>query len=66
MTTIELRCPERTYRLFGKLTVDKPTIVKGNLIEFSCRDCRREQGVAQVLHHYNMAGECVRTLIEEE
>ncbi len=60
-TQVELRCPNSAFRLFGKLTVRKPVIVEGNLIEFACRECRTSLKAAQVFHRYNLAGELVET-----
>lgn len=68
MDEVEIRCPVGPRRLLSKLLVrgDQPTIVEGNLIEFSCEDCRRilrKRGevVHRVLHRYNLAGDLVET-----
>jgi hypothetical protein len=66
--TVEIRCPVGPRKLLSKLLVsgEQPEIVDGNLIEFSCEDCRRihrKRGefYAHVLHRYNLAGELVET-----
>jgi hypothetical protein len=68
MTRVEIRCPVGPQRLFAKLMAEggKPKIVDGNLIEFSCPDCKRDlrrdgQVVDRVLHRYNLAGEHIET-----
>ena len=69
METVELRCPVGPRKLLSKLLVSgkQPDNVAGNLIEFSCEDCRRilrKRGVrvAHVLHRYDLAGELVETV----
>ena len=69
METVEIRCPVGPRKLLSKLLVrgDQPTIVAGNLIEFSCEDCRRilrkrGEAVAHVLHRYDLAGELIETV----
>jgi uncharacterized UBP type Zn finger protein len=69
MKVIEIRCPEDPRRLFSKLIKEggKPVITDGNLIEFSCQNCKkaltaRGIPVARVLHRYNIAGELVETV----
>lgn len=69
METVEIRCPVGPRKLLSKLLVsgEQPTIVDGNLIEFSCEDCRRilrkhGERVSHVLHRYNLAGDLVETV----
>lgn len=69
METVEVRCPVGPRKLLSKLLVqgDQPDIVDGNLIEFSCEDCRRilrkrGERVSHVLHRYNQAGDLVETV----
>lgn len=69
MKVKELRCPEDPRRLFSKMiqSGERPTVTEGNLIEFSCQNCKkmlRSQGedVERVLHRYNLAGELVETV----
>lgn len=57
--------------MFAKLRLEgkKPTFVEGNLIEFSCDNCRasmRRMGtpVRLVLHRYDILGELIETLTE--
>lgn len=71
METVEIRCPVGPRRLLSKLLVagERPKHVDGNLIEFSCDDCkknlrRRGMTVVRVLHRYNLAGELVQTALE--
>jgi hypothetical protein len=59
-TTVEMRCPVDSQRMFGKIMADvKPTIVPGNLLEFACDKCRRKNGGRRVLHRFNLLGEHV-------
>ena len=61
-TTVELRCPLDSQRMFGKLVIEqKPDIVSGNLMEFSCDKCRRKNGGRRVMHYFNVAGQHVET-----
>lgn len=69
MKVTEIRCPEDPRRLFTKLLQSggRPVITEGNLIEFSCQNCKKvlqAQGVdvSIVLHRYNIAGELVETV----
>jgi len=65
--TVEIRCP-RTRRLFTKLSIQNANVVEGNLMEFSCDNCRKlkrqQEGVVlrYVLHRYNFLGEWVETV----
>ena len=68
METIEIRCPVDSRRLFTKLVLsgEVPSYVEGNLIEFSCDECKaihRKRGspVFRVLHRYNFVGDLVET-----
>ena len=36
----------------------------GNLMEFVCRDCQTELGVARVFHRFDFAGRFVETEIQ--
>lgn len=57
-----------------RLTGGQPSFIQpDNLIELPCDDCkyhlRRKQGrsgVRTVLHRYNLAGDCIATLIQED
>jgi len=69
--SIELRCPVNPRKLLAKVLSEgrKPNYVEGNLVEFSCSDCRsslRKQGVSVrlVLHRYNLLGEMIETVQE--
>lgn len=78
-TEVELRCPDGPERngychpgkLLAKLRLAgrKPSYVQpDNLIEMQCDECssrsRRQDGsVKYVLHRYDLAGECVSTLV---
>lgn len=78
---IDLRCPVPDLRkghpfpgqLLARLRLagEQPSYVQpDNLIEMPCTDCRyhlRKQGrnVRRVLHRYDLAGECIATLVEE-
>lgn len=73
MIQVEIRCPLGPRRLFSKLLQEgeRPKHVDGNLLEFSCDDCKktlRKQGVTvfRVLHRYNLVGELISSLIQEE
>jgi hypothetical protein len=49
-----------------RLSGEKPKYVDGNLIEFTCTDCRKmhvRQGdpVTRVFHRYNFLGELIET-----
>lgn len=65
---IEIRCPDGARRLLGKaLPRGEHRILPGNLIEFSCDECKRRlnrlnQDVSRVLHRYNVVGELVETV----
>jgi hypothetical protein len=68
---VELRCPTGPQRLFTKLRLagEKPKYVEGNLIEFSCPECRktlRSRGtvVSHVFHRYNFLGELIESVYE--
>lgn len=71
METVEIRCPIGPRRLLSKLLVagEQPKHVEGNLIEFSCEDCKRtlrkkqDPTIVRVLHRYDLAGTLVETLI---
>ena len=64
---VELRCPTKYRRMFGKLVrKDEEVVVSDNLLEFSCRPCTktlqtRDSGVERVVHRYNIGGELVQT-----
>lgn len=69
MEPVEIRCPIGPKRLFTKLLIEggRPHITEGNLIEFSCDDCKRGlrnrgEEVFRVLHRYDFVG----TLVESE
>ena len=71
-TLIEVRCPTGPKRLLAKVRSrgERPAVVEGNLIEFSCADCRRAlrnsgRPVGHVLHRYNVLGELVETVVTE-
>jgi transcription initiation factor IIE alpha subunit len=72
MPLIEIRCPVGPRRLFTKLKIDgeKPKYVEGNLIEFSCPECRkdlnkdRDKNVKHVFHRYNFLGELIESEYE--
>lgn len=55
----ELRCPENPSRLFARLRGVRVT--DGNLIEVSCRDCRRGRFGVRVLHRFDVLGNLVET-----
>ncbi len=71
MIAIELRCPNNYSRLFAKVLVPglALTIVEGNLVEFQCRECKRDlqpnwhSPLQAILHRYDIAGEFVETSI---
>ncbi len=73
MTTseIEIRCPIGPQRLFAIMIAkgEKLKVVEGNLIEFSCDNCkklqRQQRDVFRVLHRYDLAGEFVETVVVE-
>lgn len=66
---VDVRCPRNYGRLFAKFLVPgtKLVIVEGNLIEFACRDCRRElqsdynNQLAAVLHRFDITGDLRET-----
>jgi hypothetical protein len=64
---VEMRCAEHPHRMFGKLMqTAQATVVDGNLIEFSCPDCRKAAKLkppVAVLHRFNLAGDLVETEI---
>jgi hypothetical protein len=71
MPLIEIRCPVGPRRLFTKLKIDgvKPKYVEGNLIEFSCPECRKDlkaegKQVKHVFHRYNFLGELIESEYE--
>jgi hypothetical protein len=62
---LELRCPFGTRRLFAKLVemYGTPKITDGNLIEFSCPDCRRRLRTDNhILHRFRLDGKLVETV----
>jgi hypothetical protein len=66
---VEYRCDKNPGRLFTKLrtTGERPVILEGNLWEFSCRECARDErrtdlSVVRVLHRFDILG----TLVESE
>jgi hypothetical protein len=67
--TIELRCSENPRRMFAKLLHEgsgAPVVVPGNLLEFACRDCTKQEreedhDVIRVLHRFNILGELVES-----
>lgn len=67
MGEVEIRCPAKYKRMFGKLVrKDEEVVVSDNLLEFSCRPCTKEEraldsGVERVVHRYNIGGELVET-----
>ena len=63
MTGVDVRCPENPRRLFMRLHRDPDVRIDpgSNLIEVSCRDCRRVRGLERVTHRYNILGELVET-----
>lgn len=72
----EYRHPDGTCspgKLFAQLRItgEQPSYIHpDNLIVMACGDCKRSMRrrgteVARVLHCYDMAGELIRTLIEE-
>ena len=70
ITAVELRCPVGPRRLLAILrqSGEPIRVVSGNLIEFACADCRREQrrqGQAPeyVLHRFDVAGDLVETVV---
>ena len=69
MSTVDIRCPVNSRRLFARLLVGDAEIVEGNLIEIACDDCKKAQrtlsgpDVALVLHRYNVLGKHVETEI---
>lgn len=68
MTTVDLRCPVDSRKLFGRLLLGDAEIVEGNLIEIACDACKRNQrtlgkDVDLVLHRYNVLGKHVETEI---
>lgn len=72
METVEIRCPVGPRRLLSKLLIDgdHPHVTEGNLIEFSCDDCKktlRRQGkdAYRVLHRYDLAGTLVESVVEQ-
>lgn len=71
---VEIRCPLGNQRMFGKLLVDSqlskesPRVVEGNLVEFSCSECKRTlhsrgMTLSRVLHRYNILGELVESIL---
>lgn len=74
MSDVEVRCPNGPQKLFTKLKLGEEFathVPKGNLIEFTCRDCSRQvsrdRGVeVQAYHQFNFVGELVKTVIIEK
>lgn len=71
MVEVEIRCPIGPKRLLSKLLMsgERPTVTDGNLIEFSCTDCRKElrtkgRSVSRVLHRYDLSGELIESVIQ--
>lgn len=62
----DLRCPEDSRRLFGKLIVQRP--IPGdqptNILEFSCPQCKRTSGQV-TMHYYLMDGSLLKTEVIE-
>ena len=70
-TAVEIRCPVGPQRMLAKILLEggRPSYVEGNLIEFSCDDCKktlrnRGQRVFRVLHRYDVVGVLVETVTE--
>lgn len=71
MASVEIRCPVGPRRLLSKLLLsgEQPVHTDGNLIEFTCDDCkrslrRRGEPVFRVYHYYDLAGTLVETTTE--
>lgn len=79
---VDLRCPEPDWRnghpypgqLLARLRLagEKPSYIQpDNLIEMPCDDCKyhlkkRGRRVRTVLHRYDLAGNWITTLIQED
>ena len=71
---VELRCPENLGGLLAKVKLydDYHVINSDNLLELSCRDCRKtmarlsDRTPTLVVHSFNVAGEFVNTEITYE
>lgn len=70
-TTVELRCPFGSRRMFGKLVAEfgVPHVTADNLIEFSCPECRRQKResrpdlvIEAVLHRFDLIGRHIETI----
>lgn len=66
---VEVRCPNDARRLFAKLRQEgkAPVIAPGNLMEFSCRECKQAmirsgRPTERVLHRYDLTGQLVETV----
>lgn len=69
-SSVELRCPVGPRRLLAKMLQrgQVPAVAEGNLLEFACADCRRlrrqeGEGVALVLHRFNLAGDLIESVV---
>lgn len=64
---LDVRCPVDPRRLFMRMA--RGVVCEGNLVEVACRECasrlRRdgEPDVRQVLHRYDISGECIESEI---
>jgi hypothetical protein len=60
---IELRCPEDSRRLFGKIVVQRPLPegVRESLLEFSCPQCKRANHEVTMHYFSNLDGKFVKT-----
>lgn len=65
MQAVELRCDQNPSRLFAKWMTEGGEVTKDNLIEVSCRDCRKKLGAKQVRHRFDAAGQLVETVIDD-
>jgi hypothetical protein len=70
---VELRCPIGPKALLGKILQqgEKPKMTDGNLMELNCRDCARtarqyKPEIKRVLHRYNIIGELVESVYQED
>jgi hypothetical protein len=70
-TVVEYRCDKNPARLFTKFRAsgERPQIVDGNLWEFACRDCAKDErrtdpSVTRVLHRFNILGELVESEVQ--
>jgi hypothetical protein len=64
---VELRCPDDSRRLFGKLVLQTPRSSGGapNLLEFSCPQCKRSTGMVTMHMFDSNTGELVKTQANE-